>query len=167
MDRWYVVHTHQRSERTALVNLQRQGFHAYLPQYLKPRRHARRVDRVAAPLFPRYLFVNMDLGAARWRAVHSTIGVRHLVCHGELPAPLPAGVIDEIRTREDESGMVRMDWQVPYKKGDVVQITSGALFNQTGLFDCVADDERVIVLLELLGRPVRIRLPAEAICAFA
>ena len=33
----------------------------YLPRYLKRRRHARRVDIVAAPLFPRYLFVAIDM----------------------------------------------------------------------------------------------------------
>ena len=167
MTHWYVVHTHARGERVAAANLRRQGFETYLPEYLKRRRHARRTDWVPSPLFPRYLFINIDLAAARWRAVHSTIGVRHLVCHGDVPAPLPTQVVDEIRAREDETGMVAMDWPVPYQKGDVVQVTSGALRNQTGLFDCVADDERVIVLLDLLGRLVRIRLPAEAICAFA
>ncbi len=42
MKQWYVVHTHPRGERLAAVNLRRQGLDAYLPQYLKRRRHARR-----------------------------------------------------------------------------------------------------------------------------
>ncbi|MCH7693162.1 MAG: transcriptional activator RfaH, partial [Proteobacteria bacterium] len=42
MKRWYVVHTHTRGEPLAVVNLRRQGLDAYLPQYSKRRRHARR-----------------------------------------------------------------------------------------------------------------------------
>ena len=61
MDFWYVVHTHPRGESLAFVNLQRQGLEAFLPQYLKRRRHARRTQWVPAPLFPRYLFVKMDI----------------------------------------------------------------------------------------------------------
>ncbi len=91
MNRWYVVHTHPRGERLAMVNLQRQGMDAYLPQYLKRRRHARRTQWIPAPLFPGYLFVAMDVETVRWRAIHSTVGVRYLVCHGDWPARVPAG----------------------------------------------------------------------------
>ncbi len=63
MKRWYVVHTHTRGERLAMVNLRRQGLDTYLPQYLKRRRHARRTEWIPAPLFPRYLFVAMDYSA--------------------------------------------------------------------------------------------------------
>ena len=61
---WYVVHTHPRAEAKALLNLDRQGFSCYLPRYLKRRRHARRLETVAAPLFPRYLFVALDLASS-------------------------------------------------------------------------------------------------------
>lgn len=57
---WYAVYTQAGKERFALQNLANQGFEAYLPSYRKRRRHARRVDTVLAPLFPRYLFVRMD-----------------------------------------------------------------------------------------------------------
>ena len=61
MNRWYVAQTHAQAEAKALLNLARQGFQSYLPQYVKRRRHARRVEWVKAPLFPRYLFVRFDL----------------------------------------------------------------------------------------------------------
>ena len=67
------------------------GFETYLPRYEKRRRHARRVETVAAPLFPRYLFVAIDLASQRWRSIHSTIGVSRLVCNGEDPAVLADG----------------------------------------------------------------------------
>src|SRR3954468_9168362 len=96
---WYVVHTHPRAEAKALLNLDRQGFSCYLPRYLKRRRHARRLDWVAAPLFPRYLFIGMDLATARWRAIRSTIGIAGLVCHGDQPTPVPFGIVEGLKAR--------------------------------------------------------------------
>ena len=84
---WYVVHTRPRGEETARRHLMRQGFDAFLPQYLKRRRHARRTDWVPRPLFPRYIFIEMDLHCTRWRAIRSTVGITDLVCHGDRPAP--------------------------------------------------------------------------------
>ena len=57
---WYVVQVHAHAETKAQMHLTRQGFETYVPRYLKRRRHARRTDTVAAPLYPAYLFVRFD-----------------------------------------------------------------------------------------------------------
>jgi transcriptional antiterminator RfaH len=67
MKRWYVVHTQARQEARAQVNLRRQGFEAWLPVIRRARRDARRVDSTLASLFPRYLFVRLDLTSQPWR----------------------------------------------------------------------------------------------------
>src|SRR5882724_10664674 len=105
---WYVVHTRAQGEDRADFNLRRQGFATYLPRYLRARRHARRTETVARPLFPRYLFVALDVARDRWLTVQSTFGVSSLVIVGNDPVPLPAGVVDEIRAREGEQGFVRL-----------------------------------------------------------
>ena len=165
MERWYVVQTHPRVEQRAAWHLCNQGFGAYLPQHLKRRRHARRTEWVRAPLFPGYLFVAMDIARMRWRAIASTIGVCRLVSDGERPTPVPVGIVEEIRVREDTNGLIRMDRQRPFKRGEVVQITSGPLADRAGLFECQVEEERVILLLELLGRQVKVKMPLEAIAA--
>lgn len=165
--RWYVVHTHARAEEKALVNLMRQGFTAFLPHYSKRRRHARRTDYVRAPLFPRYVFVAMDVARARWRALASTIGVAHLVCLGDRPAPVPDGVVEDIRARMDERGLVAVEDEIPFSKGEVVRVTAGPLADQSGLFECASDEDRVILLLDLLGRQVPVKVPLEAVAPFA
>ena len=77
---WYVVQTHPHAEAKAASHLERQGYSIYLPRYLKRRRHARRIEIVAAPLFPRYLFVAIDPLTQRWRSIQSTIGVARSAC---------------------------------------------------------------------------------------
>src|SRR5690242_20470711 len=98
--RWYLVQTHVNAEMKAAANLGQQDFSVYVPRYLKRRSHARKVEVVARPLFPRYLFVAIDLAAQRWRAIQSTLGISHLVCVGGRPALVDDGVIDALRARE-------------------------------------------------------------------
>ena len=166
LNSWYVVHTHPRAEETARRHLARQGFNAFLPQYLKRRRHARRTDWIRAPLFPRYLFVAMDITMTRWRAIFSTVGVSHLVCHGERPAQVPRGVVPDIQQRLDADGLVAVEPELPFRKGDVVRVTAGALVDQTGLFECTSDEDRVILLLDLLGRQVKVKLPLDSVAPY-
>ena len=93
--RWYVVHTQPNNEGRAEANLRHQGFATYVPRYLRSRRHARRTETVARPLFPRYLFVSFDIARDRWRAIYSTIGVRALIAVGEEPMAVPEDVVNE------------------------------------------------------------------------
>ena len=95
-------------KRKAAANLERQGFAIYLPRYQKRRSHARKVDTVARPLFPRYLFVAIDLATQRWRAIQSTLGVSHLVCWSDRPASVEDSVIDALKAREDEDGFIKL-----------------------------------------------------------
>ena len=167
MTSWYAVYTHQGSERLAEGNLKRQGFETYLPLCRKITRHARRVAEITAPLFPRYIFVAIDIAAQRWHPINGTFGVNHLVSMGERPVPLPEGVVDEIRTREADEGPVRLAQQLPFKKGEAVHITGGALADQVGLFQRLNEKDRVSVMLDMLGRKLEVNVPLQTISAIA
>ncbi len=164
---WYVANTRVNAENTAAAHLRRQGFSVYLPRYMKLRRHARRRELVPRPLFPRYLFVGLGPENSRWRAINSTIGINHLVCLDGRPSLLNGAIIDELRHSEDENGMIVGKLKCRFNKGDRVQLIDGALCEQTGLFDSLDDNQRVVVLLDLLGRQVRVRAPIEAVRACA
>lgn len=163
--RWYVVQTHANSENKAASHLARQNFEIYLPRYLKRRRHARKTETVAAPLFPRYVFVLIDTQTQRWRSIRSTLGVTRLVCQGDHPAPVPANVIEELRRREDTGGLITLDTRPRFAVGDQVQILDGAFSMHLGLYEGASDNERVTVLLNLLGRKVRVSLELDSIAA--
>lgn len=159
---WFVVETHPRAEATALTNLERQGFTAYCPRIWKQRRHARRVDQVRVPFFPGYLFVLIDLARQRWRPIRSTFGVRRLVQFADRPAPVPDGVVERIRARETADGAIPAA-PPPFRPGQPVRVAHGAFADVDGLFDCAVDQHRVVLLLNLLGGRVRVRLPALAV----
>lgn len=163
--RWYVVQTHVNAEAKAAANLERQGFLVYLPRYLKRRSHARKIDTVARPLFPRYLFVAIDVATQRWRSIQSTLGVSRLVCWSGEPASVDNGVINALKKREDEAGFIKLVRRFGFTPGDKVRIVEGAFVDNFALVDGISDRERVAVLLDLLGRKVRVFVEADLIAA--
>jgi transcriptional antiterminator RfaH len=163
--RWYVVQSQPNAEHKAIAHLDRQGFVTYLPRYLKRRRHARRVEVVPAPLFPRYLFVGVDLAAQQWRSIFSTIGVSRLVCSGELPTAIPDQVIANLKASENADGFVRFNHRPNFRPGDKIRILEGAFTDCLGLYEGMKDSERIAILLDLLGRKVRVVVDVEAVAA--
>jgi transcriptional antiterminator RfaH len=162
---WYVVQTQTHAENKAAANLLRQTFDVYMPRYLKRRRHARKTELVPVPLFPRYLFVGVDMATQRWRSIQSTFGVSHLVRNGEAPAAVTEGVIEALKRREDDKGFVVLDQRKKFSVGDRVRVLEGAFADCLGLFEGIRDDERVTLLLDLLGRKVRVMIDELAVAA--
>ena len=162
---WYVVQTQINGETKAEQNLLRQGYEVYLPRYMTRRRHARKIDFVAKPLFPRYLFVSIDMATQRWRSIQSTFGVSHLVTNGDEPAVVPEGVVRALKAREDTKGFVKLDAAPAFTPGDKVRVLAGAFMDNAGLFSGAADHDRVSILLEMLGRQVRVLLDADVVVA--
>ena len=118
---WFVAQTHANAENKATAQLVRQGFEVYLPRFLKRRRHARKVEIVPTALFPRYLFVAVDLESQRWRSIHSTVGVSRLLCNGDAPAQVAAGIVEGLKRRHDEHGFIKLDPKPPFEPGAAVR----------------------------------------------
>ena len=163
--RWYVAQTQPNAENKAVVHLERQGFVSYLPRYLRRQRHARRVEVVSVPLFPRYLFVQIDTGIPRWRSIYSTIGVSQLLGHSDAPAPVSDQVVATLKLREDAAGNIHLDHKPVFRVGDKIQIIDGAFADCFGLYEGMKDCDRVAILLDLLGRKVRVVVDIESVTA--
>ena len=167
VQRWYVAATQPNAETKAMFHLERQGFGVYLPRYLRRVSHARKVSWQPRPLFPTYLFVTTSPAQQRWRSINSTVGISHLICDERGPVPVPQGVVEEIQENEDARGLVLTGRKIPFEKGTEVQIMAGAFAEHTGLFESATDDERVVILLNLLGRQVKTHVSQDAITAVA
>jgi transcriptional antiterminator RfaH len=157
--RWYAVFTHANREGRAQDNLRRQGYEVYLPMLRRVLRHARRVESVLRPLFPRYLFVSLDPDRDRWRPISSTYGVSGLVRFADVPASVPVSFIDDLRTHESDG--VRSDEPaVPdWCAGDRLRLIGGAFADMIGRFESMSSADRVLLLLEVMGREVRVAAP--------
>ena len=160
MRQWFVVRTKTGQEDRAVWHLHNQGFEVYLPKYRKVVRHARRTKTVLRPLFPGYIFVKMDTKTQRWRSINGTVGVLELVQFGSYPHSIDEALVNAIQSREDEDGVIVILTQ-GLEKGDVIRIGEGPLAEHTALIEEVCDERRVILLLDLMGREVRVHAPTE------
>jgi transcriptional antiterminator RfaH len=160
---WYAVHTQPAAETKAAANLQRQGYATYLPSHRRLVRHARRKDVVRRPLFPRYLFVDVDRARKAWRPILSTLGVADLVRGGDEPVAVPERVVDAIRRNEGAGVFDQLAAAGDLRSGDAVRVVEGPFADCIGRLVEASGDERVCILFEIMGRPVRSWLPAGAL----
>ena len=155
-DCWYGVFCKPRQEAVAEENLQRQGFHVYLPRIrIRHRRRGQWVSAVEA-LFPRYLFIRIDPLRRSTASVHSTRGVVSLVRFGREPAVVPDAVMDALLQREDSASGLHQDNLPLISAGDPVKVVDGPLAGVEGIFAQEDGERRVTVLLELLGKTNKI-----------
>ena len=161
-ERWFLAHTLPKSECKAEMHLQAQGFRTYLPQINKTIRHARQFRDVRAPLFPRYIFLILDLSRDRWLSVRSTIGVAALFTSEDRPVPVPAGVVEGIIARSDGNVIT-----AELTKGQSVRIVSGPFANLVGTLERLDAAGRTRVLLEIMGTAVPVAIHRLALCPAA
>jgi len=160
-ERWYLVHTQPRSERKAEFHLGAQGFKTYFPQIQKTIRHARRLMTVRAPLFPRYVFLILDLGRDRWLSVRSTVGVSSLFTCEDRPVPVPKGVVEALIAHTDEAGLAL--FEAGLTTGQTVRILSGPFADFVGTLERLDGAGRVRVLLTMMGTAVPVTLYRSAL----
>ncbi len=162
--RWYVAYTKPQAEEMVAGLLVRRGVEVFLPRV---RRLHRRRGEVLVPFFPCYLFVRLDWEEAGAQTVRWTPGLRRLISFdGERPAPLSDETVEEIRRRLD--ALNAAGGLVPrYVPGQWVRIVEGPLKGVEGIFQAYTAEDRVRVLLELLGRENGVELPLQAIEAVA
>jgi transcriptional antiterminator RfaH len=154
---WYLVYAKPRQETVARLNLERQGYNVYLPLVRQPRRHKGRPISVVAPMFPRYLFIQLDKHTDNWGPIRSTFGVVSIVRFGQAAAAVPNDLIALLRSREDESGIQVLPME-QYRQGAKVRITAGGFAGYEGIFVARSGHDRVTVLLEVLGRHTRAKV---------
>jgi transcriptional antiterminator RfaH len=150
---WYLVHTKPRQEKRALQNLERQGYPCYLP--LLPTEKLRQGALALAdePLFPRYLFIQLsqEHSAKSWSPIRSTQGVNRLVRFGEEAAKVDDCIIDLLKRQE---AVILEQPQRLFAPGERIQLTEGPFVGIEGVFQMSDGESRVMVLIELLGKPV-------------
>lgn len=161
-DGWYLIYTKPRQERLAGDNLERQGYPAYLPLVATRRRREGRIAKVTEALFPRYLFVRLSPERDDWRPIRSTLGVVALVSFGDVPARVPDALVDMLRGREDPTGLQDLP-PVQLNPGDRVRVVEGALAGYEGVLRGRSGPDRVVVLLDIIGRANQVHVPVELV----
>ena len=152
--KWFLLQFKPNSQRLAERNLQRQGFETFVPlQGMTKSKSSRSVNNLR-PLFPGYMFVSFDPLSEPWRKINCTIGVSKLVSFDGQPKSLPLELITGLMLRCG-FGNNPLPPVVP-NKGDDVELVAGPFANYVAKVESIDVDQRMWVLMDLLGRTTRI-----------
>ena len=156
MKNWYLIKTKPRQEKKAKHNLENQDYVVFCPI-------AKINDRLVV-LFPGYLFVQLNEKTQKFSPINSTKGVLYFVKFGLNFAKVPPGVIEFIKTNQHITTEKLINLK-NFKPGDKVQISDGVFKNWVAIFKCYKPDERVILLLNLLGNEQSLSFKKELVIA--
>ncbi len=148
---WYLVYSKPQQEMVALRNLEQQDYHAYLPT-LSEKKRVRGIHKtVSGPMFPRYLFIELDTQFDNWSPIRSTRGVSGLVRFGQQAARVPTDFILGLQRNAERLS----EWVIQaarFNQGDTVMLMDGPFKGYEAVFQSQKGHERAIVLLDIANR---------------
>jgi len=156
MKHWYLLKTKSKQENIAILNLENQNFYVYCPHAL--------ISNKDVALFPGYIFIQLDKDTQNWSPIRSTKGVLHFVRFGLNYATIPNNIIEFIKANQLNTAE-KLSNINKFKAGDNVQITDGVFKNCTAIFKSFKSDERVILLMNLLGQQQNITIKQKSLNA--
>lgn len=154
--RWYLVQCKPKQDLRAFENLQRQGYECLLPLHKVEHLQKGQWQIKEEPLFPGYLFIELDTLLDNWMPIRSTRGVSQLVRFGAHPLAVPPNIIERLR---DTSPTVEPEF-IP---GAKVIVEWGGIHGIEAIFITKDGNERVLILLNILQREVKVTVPVNGL----
>ena len=156
MKNWYLIRTKPRQEKIAKQNLENQDYRVFCPMA--------KINNELEVLFPGYLFIQLNDKTQNWSPINSTKGVLHFVKFGLNFAKVPDSVVEFIKSNQHITTEKLINLK-KFKSGDMVQISDGAFKNYIAIFKCYKPDERIMLLMNLLGREQSLSFKKESVIA--
>ncbi len=155
---WYAVHTRPHKEVLVAALLEdRLDATVFLPEVLQKARSAMGLRMGLRPLFPTYLFVQVDLNEHPPSAVRSLPGVLRLLGSGNTPLAVPTPVIEALGVECQRLNAAGGPFATDLAPGERVRLTSGPLAGLEAVFvEPLAPGDRAAVLLQFLNRETQV-----------
>ena len=158
---WFVLQFKPNSQQQAAKNLNQQKFETFLPLQDSTSRKSSRFVSTTRPLFPGYMFISFDRAETKWHKINNTYGVSRLVTFNSNLVSIPTKFIDNLMIRYDLSGKLLPIQKL--KKGDQVKILSGPFADFIATVEKYETDQRIWILMDLMGRKTKIKTPSDAL----
>jgi transcriptional antiterminator RfaH len=163
---WFAIQTRVGKESYARAQFERQAFEVYLPGILQRCSHAGKISWQQQPFFPGYLFLHLAPDEQRWTTIRSTYGAIGAARFGNYYPPVPDAVIHALQARHDDSGLIVLSSsrpEAPFKHGEKVRVIHGPMSDIEAVFQYMKGRDRVLVLMNLLGRQSKVELPVDLV----
>ena len=149
---WYLIYTRPNQEIIAKKNLENQKFNIFLP-IIRSSSSNQDTKKLDEPMFPRYLFVELNIKEDHWIPIKSSKGVSHFINFNNGPISIPKTVIESLRSVCDEEGIYyQRNIKRDYQQGEKLIIKEGLLKGLEGIFLSKSSHQRVRLLLKTLNQ---------------
>ena len=155
---WYALQYKPAQGDRALAHLQNQDIACFYPKITVERLKTSKRTKKLEPLFPGYLFVNLEQTDPVWAKLRSTRGVLRIVGFANKPAAIGDDVIQHIKDSLDSVAE-----QGGIKPGQAVQLNEGPFEGINAIFQAYDGEARAIVLINFMQKQQRVKVPVSAI----
>jgi len=152
---WFILQFKSNSYRQAEKNLNQQGFKTFLPLNNFTSRQNGRFANVNQPLFPGYMFVTFNRANTQWSKINNTYGVSRLITFNTILKSVPTSFIENLINSCNASGILLPAKSL--KQGDQVKVLSGPFANFFATVETLEPDQRISILMDLMGRRTKIK----------
>lgn len=154
---WFALRVRSNFETTTARLLENAGYEVLLPTYRTLRRWSDRVKQIQVPLFPGYVFCQMDINHRT--PVLRTPGIVRIIGFGDDSTPVPKHEIASVRAIV-ESRVFSKPW--PFLAvGDRIIVERGPLAGTEGFLISAGEEYRLVVSITLLRRSMAVELERE------
>ena len=160
---WFILQFKANSHHRATKNLNRQGFETFLPLHDITSRKASKFINTSQPLFPGYMFITFDRAESNWHKINNTYGVLRLITFNYILKPVPATFINSLLGQCDSLG--KLIHPEKFKKDDPVTVLNGPFANFIATIETYEKDQRIWVLMDLMGRKTKIQTSTDTLQA--
>ena len=158
---WFVLQFKPNSHNLATKNLTQQGFETFLPLHYSTSRKSSRFISTRKPLFPSYMFIRFDRAGSDWHKINNTYGVSRLITFNSILKSIPNTFVNDLKKRYDLSGKLHPLKKL--KKGDQVKILKGPFANFIATIETYETNQRIWILMDLMGRKSKIQTQSDTI----
>lgn len=155
---WYALQHKPAQGDRALQHLQNQDIACFYPKISVERIKGGKRSKKLEPLFPGYMFVNLEQSDPLWSKLRSTRGVLRIVGFANKPAPISDAVIQHVKESLDSVAE-----QGGIKAGQAVQLNEGPFEGINAIFQSYDGEARAIVLINFMQKQQVVSVPVSAL----
>ena len=153
---WIVAKIKPNQDKIALINLKRQNFEFFQPTFKTMLRMQNKFKEIIKLVFPGYIFIAIHLEEKNWHKINNTRGISRIIAFGNEIPLIRCELIKELKYRFSLNNSPKTTDL--FEIGMNAEITNGPFAQLSGKIDEIDTDQRIWILLDILGTQTRVSI---------
>ena len=153
---WVVARNKPNQDKIALINLERQNFEFFQPTFKTTARIRNKFKEIIKPVFPGYIFIAINLEERNWHKINNTRGISSILLFGNEIPLIRCELIKELKHNFSLNNDPKTMDQLQI--GMHAEITKGPFAQIIGEIEEIDTDQRIWILLDILGTQTRVSI---------